>query len=65
VNSKTILAQHPVPWTHSVDPFGTGEVKVHDAAGNVVPLFTLIDFAKDITASIALRQAAAQASPSA
>lgn len=42
-----IKAQFPFPWAHSA--YANGSIRIVDAAGKEVPLFTLLDFVNQVT----------------
>ena len=44
---KQIRAAFPFPWNHAVFP--NGVVKVMDAEGKEVPLFTMVEFVMFLT----------------
>ena len=56
-----IMAMHPAPWRHHAN---AGHVQVIDARNQEVVLFTLLDFATQVTAQLARRAQPAEASSS-
>jgi hypothetical protein len=66
MNDDRTLAQiaqaHPVPWRHHVTPSARGsvqaQVRVIDAAGQEVPLFTLLRVIDLVTHSLAKKATA-------
>lgn len=54
-----LIKKHPVPWRHVVQ--GHGQVFMVDAAGQVVELFTMLEFTTAVTTAMANRRPVAPA----
>lgn len=53
---QQIVAAHPLPWIYYTTP--TAQVRVRDAAGGDVQLFTMLDFVVIATEHMAVQQSA-------